>query len=115
MTQYSTISSFFPCQLTRPSASLIARRAGATQYAEHLESSSEERKRHGISKRLVAGEDGDYDAYQGVLGRAGIDFPVLPGIPKTSFNCKSVGNGYFADLDTECQVMSSQGKNRDRP
>uniref|UniRef100_A0A1B0EYY9 Uncharacterized protein n=1 Tax=Phlebotomus papatasi TaxID=29031 RepID=A0A1B0EYY9_PHLPP len=76
--------------LTRPSASLIARRAGATQYAEHLESSSEERKRHGISKRLVAGEDGDYDAYQGVLGRAGIDFPVLPGIPKTSFNCKSV-------------------------
>ncbi|GAB0098535.1 Chitin binding domain [Sergentomyia squamirostris] len=93
-------------QLPRPSASLIARRAGATQYAEHLESSSEERKRHGISKRLVAGEEGgEFDAYQGVLGRAGIDFPVLPGIPKTTFNCKSVGNGYFADLETSCQVF----------
>uniref|UniRef100_A0A1B0CP11 Chitin-binding type-2 domain-containing protein n=2 Tax=Lutzomyia longipalpis TaxID=7200 RepID=A0A1B0CP11_LUTLO len=91
--------------LTRPSASLIARRAGATQYAEHLESSSEERRRHGISKRLVNSDTGEYEVYQGVLGRAGIDFPVLPGIPKTTFNCKSVGNGYFADLDTECQVF----------
>lgn len=64
------------------------------------------RGRHDINKRLVAGsgEDVDYESYQGVLGRPGVDFPVLTGIPNTNFNCRDVGNGYFADLATDCQV-----------
>lgn len=61
--------------------------------------------RHGIHKRLVGShEELDYESYQGVLGRPGLDFPVLTGIPNTNFNCRDVGNGYFADLATDCQV-----------
>lgn len=85
---------------------MIARRAGATQYAEMFDD-GEVRSRHGIHKRLVGAgsiEDVDYESYQGVLGRPGLDFPVLTGIPNTNFNCRDVGNGYFADLATDCQV-----------
>lgn len=49
-------------------------------------------------------EDEDYEVYQGVVGRPGIDFPVLTRIPQTNFNCRKIGNGYFADLETDCQV-----------
>uniref|UniRef100_A0A182KC07 Chitin-binding type-2 domain-containing protein n=1 Tax=Anopheles christyi TaxID=43041 RepID=A0A182KC07_9DIPT len=45
------------------------------------------------------------DSYQGLVGRPGIDFPVLTHIPKTVFDCKNHGNGYFADLETRCQVF----------
>ncbi|XP_052894320.1 uncharacterized protein LOC128301744 [Anopheles moucheti] len=47
----------------------------------------------------------DMNSYQGLVGRPGIDFPVLTHIPKTIFDCKSHGNGYFADLETRCQVF----------
>uniref|UniRef100_A0A182PWD7 Chitin-binding type-2 domain-containing protein n=1 Tax=Anopheles epiroticus TaxID=199890 RepID=A0A182PWD7_9DIPT len=47
----------------------------------------------------------DGESYQGLVGRPGIDFPVLTHIPKTVFDCKSHGNGYFADLETRCQVF----------
>lgn len=46
----------------------------------------------------------DPEVYQGVLGRPGVDFPVMTKIPKTNFNCGQLGNGYFADLETSCQV-----------
>lgn len=86
---------------------MIARRAGATQYAEMFDD-GHVHGRHGIHKRLAGSqEDADYEAYQGVLGRAGVDFPVLTGIPNTNFKCRDVGNGYFADLDTDCQVSDS--------
>jgi hypothetical protein len=49
--------------------------------------------------------DNDFEIYQGVLGRPGVDFPVMTGIPKTSFSCINHGNGYFADLETSCQVL----------
>lgn len=52
--------------------------------------------------------DIDPEVYQGVLGRPGIDFPVMTTIPKTQFDCASLGNGYFADLETSCQVRSIQ-------
>lgn len=56
-------------------------------------------------KRLAEDvRDEDYEVYQGVVGRAGEDFPVLAGIPATNFNCRKIGNGYFADLETRCQV-----------
>ncbi|EDO63488.1 AGAP010302-PA, partial [Anopheles gambiae str. PEST] len=45
------------------------------------------------------------DSYQGLVGRPGIDFPVLTHIPNTVFDCKNHGNGYFADLETRCQVF----------
>jgi hypothetical protein len=39
------------------------------------------------------------------MGRPGLDFPVLPSIPKTGFSCREVkSSGYYADLDTDCQV-----------
>uniref|UniRef100_A0A182NVL9 Chitin-binding type-2 domain-containing protein n=1 Tax=Anopheles dirus TaxID=7168 RepID=A0A182NVL9_9DIPT len=47
----------------------------------------------------------EMDSYQGLVGRPGIDFPVLTHIPRTVFDCKSHGNGYFADLETRCQVF----------
>lgn len=43
----------------------------------------------------------------GVFGRPGVDYPVLSGIPVTKFSCRDVQNshnGYYADLDTNCQV-----------
>uniref|UniRef100_A0A182YN40 Chitin-binding type-2 domain-containing protein n=1 Tax=Anopheles stephensi TaxID=30069 RepID=A0A182YN40_ANOST len=48
---------------------------------------------------------GEMESYQGLVGRPGIDFPVLTHIPKTIFDCKNHGNGYFADLETRCQVF----------
>uniref|UniRef100_A0A182VPS8 Chitin-binding type-2 domain-containing protein n=1 Tax=Anopheles minimus TaxID=112268 RepID=A0A182VPS8_9DIPT len=47
----------------------------------------------------------EINSYQGLVGRAGIDFPVLTHIPNTVFDCRSHGNGYFADLETRCQVF----------
>uniref|UniRef100_A0A182QNF9 Chitin-binding type-2 domain-containing protein n=1 Tax=Anopheles farauti TaxID=69004 RepID=A0A182QNF9_9DIPT len=47
----------------------------------------------------------EMDSYQGLVGRPGIDFPVLTHIPRTVFDCKTHGNGYFADLETRCQVF----------
>lgn len=100
---------FCDLQFHRPAASVIARRAGATQYAEMFDD-GDARSRHGIHKRLVgSSEDVDYESYQGVLGRPGVDFPVLTGIPNTNFNCRDVGNGYFADLATDCQVSGICG------
>lgn len=51
--------------------------------------------------------DNDPEIYQGVLGRPGVDFPVMTVIPKTNFDCQSLGNGYFADLETSCQVSQT--------
>uniref|UniRef100_T1HCJ8 Chitin-binding type-2 domain-containing protein n=2 Tax=Rhodnius prolixus TaxID=13249 RepID=T1HCJ8_RHOPR len=40
------------------------------------------------------------------MGRPGVDFPVLPKIPRTDFSCRKVkSSGYYADLDTGCQVF----------
>lgn len=100
----------FTQQIIRTSAKSLAERAGAAQYAVHIEeelSPDEIAGGHDLRKRLSdsnAFDDSDYEVYQGVVGRPGIDFPVLTGIPQTSFNCRKFGNGYFADLETECQV-----------
>lgn len=39
-----------------------------------------------------------------MIGKAGVDFPAYPNIPSTGFNCKNVPTGYYADLETDCQV-----------
>ncbi|XP_066141759.1 mucin-6-like [Euwallacea fornicatus] len=46
-----------------------------------------------------------FQFFQGVEGRPGTDFPVYSYIPKTSFSCKGIENGYYADLETGCQVF----------
>ncbi|VVC41549.1 Chitin binding domain [Cinara cedri] len=44
--------------------------------------------------------------YQGVMGRPGVDFPILPSIPRTDFSCKKMKkSGYYADPETDCQVF----------
>uniref|UniRef100_A0AAG5DCX3 Chitin-binding type-2 domain-containing protein n=1 Tax=Anopheles atroparvus TaxID=41427 RepID=A0AAG5DCX3_ANOAO len=53
----------------------------------------------------AVGASTEADSYQGLVGRPGIDFPVLTQIPRTVFDCKNHGNGYFADLETRCQVF----------
>lgn len=41
----------------------------------------------------------------GVMGRPGVDFPILPSIPRTDFSCKKMKkSGYYADPETDCQV-----------
>ncbi|KRT80783.1 Carbohydrate-binding protein, partial [Oryctes borbonicus] len=51
------------------------------------------------------GNGDDLVYYQGVQGKPGVDFPVYARIPKTSFSCKKVESGYYADLETSCQVF----------
>uniref|UniRef100_A0AAR5QHH3 Chitin-binding type-2 domain-containing protein n=1 Tax=Dendroctonus ponderosae TaxID=77166 RepID=A0AAR5QHH3_DENPD len=46
-----------------------------------------------------------YQYFQGVDGRPGIDFPVYSYIPRTGFSCKGIESGYYADLETNCQVF----------
>lgn len=46
-----------------------------------------------------------YVYYQGVQGRPGIDFPIFTRIPRTAFSCRDVESGYYADLETNCQVF----------
>ncbi|XP_031621716.1 mucin-5AC isoform X2 [Contarinia nasturtii] len=111
---------FFLCIVTSPclgakvirtSAKSLAERTGAAQYAVHIEEElapEEISSPHDLRKRLSNEnlfDDSDYEIYQGVVGRPGIDFPVLTSIPQTTFNCRDFGNGYFADLETECQVF----------
>lgn len=108
---FSFLFSFFSyLKIIRTSAKSLAERAGAAQYAVHIEeelSPEEIGAKHDLRKRLTDDngfDDSDYEIYQGVVGRPGVDFPVLTGIPQTTFNCRKFGNGYFADLETECQV-----------
>ncbi|XP_012141892.2 chitin-binding domain protein thawb isoform X3 [Megachile rotundata] len=41
----------------------------------------------------------------GVTGQPGVDFPALTTIPVTSFSCRGLKGGYYADLETNCQVF----------
>nr|CAI5868334.1 unnamed protein product [Callosobruchus analis] len=43
--------------------------------------------------------------YQGMEGTPGVDFPILSYIPRTSFSCNGIESGYYADLETDCQVF----------
>ncbi|XP_051162022.1 putative uncharacterized protein DDB_G0282133 isoform X2 [Leptopilina boulardi] len=58
-----------------------------------------------VVKRLAPEKNGEYQIYQGVTGQPGVDFPVLTTIPTTSFTCRGVKGGYYADLETNCQVF----------
>ncbi|XP_045119678.1 uncharacterized protein LOC123509454 [Portunus trituberculatus] len=40
-----------------------------------------------------------------IKGAAGVDFPALTSLPRTSFRCEGRELGYYADLETRCQVF----------
>lgn len=42
----------------------------------------------------------------GVTGQPGVDFPAFTTIPATSFSCRGLKGGYYADLETNCQVSN---------
>lgn len=95
-------------QRHKTSPKIVAQRTGAARFEEYIhdENSSHESK---LRKRYsqdpdIEPVDTDPEVYQGVLGKPGIDFPVMTTIPKTKFDCRNLGNGYFADLETSCQV-----------
>ncbi|KAL6263749.1 hypothetical protein P5V15_003834, partial [Pogonomyrmex californicus] len=74
-----------------------------------------------IVKRLAPEKNGEYQVYQvffgnedllrewlkgaGVTGQPGVDYPALTSIPVTSFSCRGLRGGYYADLETNCQVF----------
>lgn len=98
---------YFSFQVVPTDPQTLAKQTGAAHFEEHFEPiESEESGEHKLRKR-ASDEDFDYEVYQGVVGRAGIDFPIHAHIPQTSFSCRQYGNGYFADLETDCQVRSS--------
>lgn len=93
-------------QIIRTSAKSLAEKAGAAQYAVHIEEELTSDEIGGERKQRASFDDSsDYEIYQGVVGRPGIDFPIQASIPQTAFSCATFGNGYFADLDTKCQVI----------
>ncbi|GBP89859.1 hypothetical protein EVAR_62350_1 [Eumeta japonica] len=49
-------------------------------------------------------EDG-WDIRLSIPGEPGQDYPTLSGIPKTSFTCSDKAPGYYADVETDCQVF----------
>ncbi|XP_055534523.1 uncharacterized protein LOC129723993 isoform X2 [Wyeomyia smithii] len=94
---------------TATSARILAARTGATQFQENTDKDKNDEhieQQRRFQKRLILDSANvDFENYQGVVGRPGIDFPILTGIPNTNFNCRQYGNGYFADLDTKCQAF----------
>lgn len=94
-------------QRTKMSPKVVAQRTGAARFEEYLDDDSFSSHESKVKKRLAQDPDIDpidKEIYQGVLGRPGVDFPVMTTIPPTDFDCHNFGNGYFADLDTSCQV-----------
>ncbi|KAJ0172403.1 hypothetical protein K1T71_012376 [Dendrolimus kikuchii] len=83
------------------SLTAIAQAMGAAEFEHYTEGRP-------LVKRLIPADsqpDLDVVEHQGVIGRAGVDFPAYPNIPTTGFNCKNVPTGYYADLETDCQVF----------
>nr|XP_014290826.2 uncharacterized protein LOC106690067 [Halyomorpha halys] len=89
----------------------VAEVMGATSYEESVEEGGEVKR---VQRKLSGPEhkepdldrEEEFTEYQGVIGRPGVDFPVLPSIPRTEFSCRNVkSSGYYADLETGCQVF----------
>ncbi|CAK1545779.1 unnamed protein product [Leptosia nina] len=79
----------------------LAEAMGAAGFESYTEGKA-------LVKRLIPADsqpDLDVVEHQGIIGKAGVDFPALPNIPNTGFNCKNVPTGYYADLETDCQVF----------
>ncbi|XP_045778940.1 mucin-4 [Maniola jurtina] len=83
------------------SLTAIAQAMGAAGFEDYTEGKKT------LVKRLIPHSQPDLDIVEhlGVIGKANVDFPALPNIPSTGFNCKNVPTGYYADLETDCQVF----------
>nr|XP_018916561.1 PREDICTED: mucin-5AC [Bemisia tabaci] len=107
---------------TKDTLPLVAEELGAASFVESLDDGGGEKKSEGdgetesaskrVIRKLATGTTDELDAstelqeYQGVIGRPGVDFPVLQSIPITDFSCRKVrSSGYYADLSTDCQVF----------
>ncbi|XP_030758377.1 probable serine/threonine-protein kinase DDB_G0282963 isoform X2 [Sitophilus oryzae] len=56
--------------------------------------------------RKIQNANNDYFQYlQGIEGKPKRDYPAYSYIPRTSFSCRGIKSGYYADLETECQVF----------
>jgi len=49
-------------------------------------------------------DDEEEDNLNSIPGEAGVDFPILGEIPRTSFGCADKLPGFYADMETDCQV-----------
>ncbi|XP_022175125.1 mucin-16 isoform X2 [Myzus persicae] len=99
---------------TKESLPQVAEALKAATYlvdSDELEKNFEgQRDNYKRSPRKLGTDDLDNNSelqeYQGVMGRPGVDFPILPSIPHTDFSCKKVKKpGYYADPETDCQVF----------
>ncbi|XP_023935203.2 serine-rich adhesin for platelets [Bicyclus anynana] len=83
------------------SLTAIAQAMGAAGFEDYTEG------KRTLVKRLIPPHQPEIDIVEhlGVIGKANVDFPALPNIPTTGFNCKDVPTGYYADLETDCQVF----------
>ncbi|XP_039760030.1 mucin-5AC [Pararge aegeria] len=84
------------------SLTAIAQAMGAAGFEDYTEG-----KRTLVKRLIPPSNQPDLDIVEhlGVIGKANVDFPALPNIPSTGFNCKNVPTGYYADLETDCQVF----------
>ncbi|XP_037791301.1 LOW QUALITY PROTEIN: titin-like [Penaeus monodon] len=67
------------------------------------------------SSNLVDDEDHHHHAHHdhvgldwlrdSVPGEPGVDYPIFGQVPKTSFRCRGRQQGYYADIETRCQVF----------
>ncbi|XP_063590054.1 titin-like [Penaeus indicus] len=67
------------------------------------------------SSNLVNDEDHHHHAHHdhvgldwlrdSVPGEPGVDYPIFGQVPKTSFRCRGRQPGYYADIETRCQVF----------
>ena len=57
----------------------------------------------GCCRPYHSSSTGDWDI---TPGEPGSDYPVLAHIPPTDFHCEGRSSGYYADVDTRCQVST---------
>ena len=61
---------------------------------------------------LTARVSGQNNFAEEIPGEAGLDYPTLTNVPDTPFSCLNrVNGGYYADVDTGCQVFHVCGSN----
>ncbi|VVC99558.1 unnamed protein product [Leptidea sinapis] len=73
---------YIPAPSTQ-SIQALAAAMGAAEFESYTEGKA-------LVKRLIPPAQADIVEHQGVIGKAGVDFPALPRIPNTGFNCKNV-------------------------
>jgi len=52
-----------------------------------------------------------WDYKESIPGLPEVDYPILERIPETSFTCEGRLAGYYADIETRCQVFHICGDN----